>query len=171
MHTYLVILRILHIACGVFWSGTAFLLVFYIFPAVKRAGPDGGKILKAITGTNQFPLVIAITAGVTVLSGFLLMYQFSDGFRLRWFESKYGMSMAIGGTTATVAFLQVVFINLPCINRSQKIMARANASGGAASENQQRELMKLRSRLVFSTQFIAFWLLIAVIAMAGARYV
>jgi hypothetical protein len=170
MHLYLIILRILHITFGVFWAGTAFLMVLFIFPAVKKAGPDGGKILQAITGTNRFPQALAFVAAVTVITGFLLMWQLSNGFTPEWFESKYGMSLGTGGIAATIAFLQVILINIPSFNRGGAIMKNVAASGGVPSEEQRQELMVIRNRVILSTKLIAFWLALAVITMAGARY-
>lgn len=135
MYIYLLILRVLHIVSGVFWAGTAFLMVLYIFPAVKRSGPDGGKILQAITGTNRFPQAIALASAITVITGVLLMWHLSNGFAAEWFESKYGMSLAIGGLAATIAFLQVVLINMPSIKRTEDIMRTVTSNGGVPLVN------------------------------------
>jgi uncharacterized membrane protein len=170
MYTYLLLLRILHIVCGVFWSGTALLMVFYIIPAVEKAGPEGGKILQAITGTNRFPQTMAWLATITVVTGFLLLWHLSSGFIPEWFASKYGMSLSIGGLTALIAFLQVIFINLPAINRSQAIGKTVASKGGIPSDDERNELFKIRNKVFFSTRLIALWLLITIITMAGARY-
>src|SRR5687768_7076227 len=102
MHYYLIILRILHIAFGILWAGTALLMVFYIFPAVEKAGAEGGKIMQAITGTNKFPQVLTAAATITVVTGYLMMWQLSAGFTPAWFQSKYGMSLGMGGFTALI---------------------------------------------------------------------
>jgi hypothetical protein len=39
--TYLLILRLLHIGCGISWAGTVIFVAFFIDPAVKSSGPDG----------------------------------------------------------------------------------------------------------------------------------
>src|SRR5687767_5651051 len=151
MYTYLLILRILHIACGVFWAGTALVMVFYIFPAVERAGADGGKILQAITGTNKFPQVLALVSAVTVATGLLLMWHLSSGFTPSWFTSKYGMSLAIGGFTALIAFFQAVFINRPSIMRSESIMHFVAQRNGVPTDQERNELMRIREKVFFST--------------------
>jgi hypothetical protein len=170
MHTYLVILRILHIACGVMWAGTAFIMAFYIFPAVNKSGPDGPKMMQAISGTNKFPLMLMIVSTLTLLSGFLLMWQLSAGFNGAWFLSKYGMSLAIGGGAALIAFLQGFAINRPALLRMQAIGAAVAAAGKGPSEQERVELLSIRSRIYFSSLLIAGWLLVAVVTMAGARY-
>jgi putative copper export protein len=170
MYIYLLILRILHIACGIFWTGTALMMVFYIFPAVARSGPDGGKIMQAITNTNKFPNVISLVATVTVLTGYLLMWQLSAGFTPAWFSSRYGIALSIGGFTASIAFVQVILINRPGIIRMQAIGKAVAAKGGVPSDAETNEVGKIRQRIIQSTRLIAFWLIITVVTMAGARY-
>ncbi len=170
MYIYLLVLRLLHIGCGIMWAGTALMMVFYIFPAVERSGPDGGKILQAITGTNRFPQMITVVSSLTIITGFLLIWQLSSGFSAEWFSSKSGRSLAIGGSVSFIAFLQVVLINLPAILRTQTIGKSVAAKVGIPSEEERDELLKNRKRVFLSTRWIAFWLIIAIVTMAGARY-
>jgi hypothetical protein len=152
------------------WTGTAFVMALYVFPAVIKSGTDGGKMMQAITGTNKFPTMLAIVSTVTIITGYLLMWQLSAGFNPAWFESKYGMSLGIGGGFALIAYFMAVFINRPGINRMQAIIAGAAARGGAPSAPERDELMTIRTRVYTSTRWLAIFLAIAVIAMAGARY-
>lgn len=170
MYTYLLILRVLHISCGVMWAGTAFVLAFYIFPAVNRSGPDGGKMMQAITGVNKFPVMISIVSTITIITGLLLMWQLSAGFNAAWFTTKYGMSLTIGGAFAFIAYVQALFINRPGINRIQSIAAVIAARGGVPMEEERVEMMKIRGKVYTSTRLIALWLFVAVVTMAGARY-
>jgi uncharacterized membrane protein len=170
MYYYLLILRILHITGGVMWAGAAFFMAFYLFPAVIRSGPDGGKMMQAISNTNKFPVVIAIVSSITVLTGVLLVWHLSYKFTPAWFGTRYGLSLTIGGVTAIIAYLQALFINRPGITRIQEIGSAAAARGGAPNELERTELGKLRDKIYFSTRLIAFWLFITVITMASARY-
>jgi hypothetical protein len=146
------------------------MLAFYIFPAVERSGPDGGKIMQAVTGVNKFSQVLALTASITILSGLLLMWELSSGFTPSWFSSRYGAALGIGGITAIVAFAQGMIINRPGVMRMQSIGQAVAARGGAPSEEERNELMRLRKRVYLSTQWLALWIIITVVAMGGARY-
>lgn len=170
MYFYLLLLRILHIVGGVMWAGTAFLMTFYIFPAAIKSGPDGGKMMQAITGTNRFPQMITVVASVVVVTGFLLMWQLSSGLVPEWFSTRYGMALSLGGGASFIAYLQVLLINRPGVIRMQAISSAAAARGGAPSDAERNEMMKIRDRMVLSTRWIAFLLFLAVITMAGARY-
>lgn len=145
-------------------------MTFFVFPAVETSGPEGGKILSAITGTNRFPQVLTWVSALTVLTGYLMMWHLSGGFALGWFTTRYGMSLALGGATALIAFLQVFFINRPGIYRVQSIGRDVAAKGGVPSDEERNEMMKIRKRVVLSTRWIAFWLMISIVSMAGARY-
>jgi uncharacterized membrane protein len=170
MYTYLLLLRFIHIVCGIFWAGTALFLAFYIFPAVAKAGPDGGKMMQAISGTRKFPTVMTVASLLTLLSGLLLMWELSAGFKLSWFSSAYAITLLLGSLTALIAFVQGLVINRPGILRMQEIGKRI-AQRGAPTSEESGELGKLRARIFLSTQWIAVWILISVVAMGIARYI
>jgi uncharacterized membrane protein len=170
MHLYLVVLRILHITGGVYWVGTILFLNFYVFPAVRNSGPDGGKIMQAITSTNKFAIVLSLVAIVTLLSGLLLLYQLSGGFAAEWFSSRYGMLLSIGGLTAIVAFVQGILINKPSVERIGAIGKQIQIRGGLPTETEKAEMLSLRERIFLSTKWLSLWLTITVVTMAIARY-
>ena len=89
--SYLIILRLLHIACGVFWAGAAIYLAAFVTPAVKALGPDGGKFMQQLAKTNNLPLVMAIAATTNVITGILLLWKLSGGLQLDWMISNHGL--------------------------------------------------------------------------------
>src|SRR3954471_21083953 len=50
--TYLLILRLLHIGCGITWAGTVIFVAFFLDPAVKSVGPDGTRFMQQLVKTN-----------------------------------------------------------------------------------------------------------------------
>jgi uncharacterized membrane protein len=171
MYTYLLVLRILHIASGVFWAGAALFMAFYIAPAVLKAGPDGGKITQAIMSTNKLPTVMTLTSLITIVSGILLMWELSFGFTGSWFSTKYGTTLTIGSVTALLGFLQGFIINRPGAARMQSIGKGIAQRGGPPTPEEQNELLKIRTRIFLSTRWIAYLLIITIITMGMARYV
>ena len=170
MYTYLLVLRLVHILCGAAWAGTALFLAFYVFPAVIRSGPDGPRIMQAISTTNKFPVAITVVSTLTVVSGLLLVWHLSYGFTPSWFRTPYGASLGIGGLLALVAYIQALFINRPGVNRVQAIGIVVAQRGTSPNEGERAELSRLRDKLYLSTRLIALWLTISVAAMAVARY-
>lgn len=170
MHVYLILLRILHIVGGIFWAGTILFFAFYLFPAVIRSGPEGGKIMQVVTGTRKLPLVLTTAGLITVISGLLLIWELSKGFTLSWFNSKYGIALSIGGITAIIALLQGFLINKPGVERMQAIGKAAAMRGGPPTPDELNEIGRIRARVFLSTQWLAIWIIISVVMMSVARY-
>src|SRR6185436_9212815 len=82
--TYLLVLRLLHIGCGIFWSGTAIYLAFFNEPAVRALGADGTKFMQQLVRTNRFPVMILLSALITVVAGALLIWKLSGGLQSQW---------------------------------------------------------------------------------------
>jgi len=112
---YLILIRLIHIVCAVFWTGSVLYLAGFVFPAVKAMGPDGGKFMQQLSHTNKLPIVMNLAATLTIVAGVLLIERISGGFQSVWFGSPHGIS--IGGTLALVGYILGVTINRPVILR------------------------------------------------------
>jgi len=170
MDYYLLTLRLIHISAGVFWAGGIFMLALFILPAVKAAGPDGGKMMQQISNTNKFPIIMTIAATLNVLTGLLIYYDISSGFTASFFSSKHGMILAIGGLTALIAYTIGLVVNRPAAMRMATIGAAIAKQGAPPTPEQAAELGALKGRLTSGTNYIATLLVITVLAMAAARY-
>lgn len=171
MFEYLFTLRLLHIVAGAFWAGTAISLALFILPAVKALGPDGSKVMQKIASTNRFPLVMALAANITLISGLLLYWEISMHLNTEWMLSNKGLVLTIGSLLALVAYLIGFIINSPGAARMAKIGKAIAVAGGPPSEAQMSEMMRIRKRMTAATNAIALLLLLAVSAMAVVRYV
>jgi hypothetical protein len=168
--TYIIILRILHIGFGIFWAGSAIFFALFIMPALKVTGPDGMKFMQAL-GRSGYPIAAMISALITIVAGFLLIWKLSGGFQPEWFHSWYARTLTIGATRALIAFIIGFTINRPAAARINKISAAIGAQGGAPTPEQVSELMALRKRIFTATNYIAILLAVAVIGMSIFRYV
>lgn len=167
---YLIFLRFLHIVSAIFWGGTLMYLAWFIIPAVKALGPDGGKFMQQLAKTNKMPIVMLIAGSFTILGGILLIERLSGGFQSYWFGTPHGIIISTGGTLALVAFIMGLTINLPATKRMTAIGAAVAAAGGPPSAEQQQELMMLRAKLFKSTNIMAGLIFITAISMAIVRY-
>lgn len=113
MEYYLILLRLIHIPTGVFWAGVATYLAFFILPAVKAAGPEGGKFMQQLSRTNKLPIVMMLMSTLNILSGVFLVERLSNGFGMAWITSAYGLTLTIGGVLALIAYFVGMAVNMP----------------------------------------------------------
>src|SRR5688572_29923036 len=76
MRSYLLALRLIHIVSAVCWVGGSFVMVGFVLPAVKRAGPEGGKFMNLLV-QRKLPVYLVIAAWSAVISGALLYWTVS----------------------------------------------------------------------------------------------
>ena len=168
--TYMLILRVLHIGFGVFWAGSAIFFALYVMPSLKAAGPDGMKFMQAL-GRSGYPIAAMISAIITIVAGFLLIWKLSGGFQSEWFGSWYARTLTSGGGLALIAFIIGFTINRPSAARINKIGQQIAAQGGTPTQEQVGEMMALRKRIFSATNYIAVLLALAILSMSIFRYV
>jgi uncharacterized membrane protein len=167
---YLIFLRFIHIVSAIFWGGSIMYLAWFVIPAVKASGPDGGKFMQQLANTNKMPIALMITGILTNVGGILLIGQLSGGFQGYWFGTPHGIIISTGGTLALAAFIMGLSINLPATKRMNAIGQAAAAAGGPPNAEQMQELQKLRNRLFKTTNIMAGLVFITAISMAIVRY-
>lgn len=156
----LIILRLVHIVLGALWIGFAAFGPMFLMPAIQDAGPDGGKVMQGLMKRGLMT-VMPILAIATLVSGFWLYWIVSHGMDAAYMRSRMGMALGTGGTLATVAFLLGITIVRPSMMKSAQLMQ----SGGDKAEAQ-----RLRERAATMNRVVAMLLILAVSAMAVARY-
>ena len=156
--TYLLILRLLHIGCGIFWAGTAIYVAFFVEPAVTALGIEGPKFMQQLAKTNRFPVVILLAALITVTAGILLIWKL------------YGTVLTTGGVLAIIAFIIGFLVSRPASMRIAKIGKAIAVAGGPPTPAQMDELKMLGKRLGTAGRVIAVLLIFAVIGMSIFRY-
>jgi uncharacterized membrane protein len=169
--TYLLILRLLHIGCGVMWAGTVIFVAFFIDPAVKSSGPEGIRFMQQLVKTNRFPIVIMLLAIITVLAGSLLIWRISGGLQTAWLSSTNGKVLTTGGVLAIIAFLIGMTVNRPASFKIAKIGKAIASAGGPPTPVQLAELNGLGKRLSIASRIIAFLLIFAIVGMSIFRYI
>ena len=167
---YLTTLRLIHIVCGVFWTGSIMYLAGFIIPAVNALGPDGGKFMQQLAKTNKLPLVMTVVATLNVLAGILMLERLSGGFQAEWFKSTHAIILTTGGTLAFIAWIIGLTVNRPTVTRIAEIGKSIAASGTPPTPAQLQELQSLRKRLIAATNYMAVLLLLTVVAMSIMKY-
>lgn len=167
MDFYLLLLRIVHIIGGVFWAGSAFMLVRFVAPAVTLAGPEGAKFMQRLVLGTRFVVVTATAAGLTVLTGLLLYWRASGGLRGEWMATGTGVMFTIGGLAGLIA----LFTGSATGTNSRKLATLGASLQGPPSPEQAAEIAMLQNRLSNLGSATSILLLLVLIAMATAQNV
>lgn len=162
------VMRLLHVGLGVFWAGTLIFTAFFLFPAMRDAGPDGAKVGAELLRRN-FVNIMPIVALITILSGgWLYLKNMSLG--PDYGQSRAGMTIGIGAVTAVLAFLLGIGIVRPSILKAARLSQAAASQSGAEQQGTLADAQALRARAGKAGMAVALLLVISVMTMAVARY-
>jgi hypothetical protein len=169
MDTKMIILRIVHVGCGVFWAGTMIFMALFIERAVRRAGPAGGAVMQEVMKLG-YMIVMPVVAILTLVSGFWIYYEVSGG-HAEWFRSRTGMTLGVGGMLALLAFLFGILVMRPTMMKVQQLAAAAQTAPPEQRDALMAQLAPLRARGTLFLRIVATMLGVVVLSMAVARYV
>ena len=167
MDVLMIVLRLLHILSGVFWSGTVFFLVSFLTPAVQAAGPEGGKVMQRLA-LSSFPKALPGIASLTVLSGLAMYWDKYVAFNV-W-STRAGLTLGFGGVMGLIALFIGLLVTAPAINRLADFARAGMASGKPPSPEQMKEIQALQIKMTGAAVWNAIFLALATAAMATARY-
>jgi hypothetical protein len=165
MDLLIILLRIVHIFAGVLWVGAAWLGVFFLEPAVRALGPDGGKFMTYISTARRYPVVISVAAILTLVAGWSLFVI------LRWdLIGAKGLVFAAGGVLALVAGAIGGGIVGPTSTKMARLGTEIAGAGKPPTREQGAEIAALQARLHTSGLWNAVFASLALLAMAIARW-
>ena len=171
MDLLMIILRIIHIASGVFWVGAAVAFFAFVRPSARAIGPDAGRFMAELNVRRRFPIVVLASGAVTVLAGLWLYWIDSGGFDLDWIGTGFGATLTVGAVSALIALGIGGGYVRPRADRVGAIGARLGSEGRPPTAEEAQELATLNAALDRAGVAVLILLGVAVIAMAIARYV
>ncbi|MEO7367372.1 MAG: hypothetical protein ABIZ36_05410 [Gemmatimonadaceae bacterium] len=166
----MIFLRLIHILGGVFWVGTVFVIAWFLIPSNRATGPAGIVVMQEVMVRRKLSIYLMAAMGLTILSGLAMygrMMMITHGAwastamaKVLGFGALCGIvGGAIGGSVSKAAGLRMAAIG----NAIQD-------SGQAPTEAQKAELGALQGKMQKVMGYVAILLVIAVAAMASARY-
>ncbi len=162
----MLVLRVLHIFCGVFWAGGALVVAGFLGPAVRNLGPDGGKVMQQLVHRRKFGLYMTLAGDLTVLSGLAFL---GHGMSSEvWRASAYGQVMMAGSAIGVVALGIGHAVNAPTAKKLAAIGAAMQAAGRPPSAAELDDVARLHKRLQTGTVLTAILASAVVVAMASA---
>jgi uncharacterized membrane protein len=168
---YLIFLRLIHIVCAVIWTGGMIYLAAFVIPTAKSLGSDGTKFIQRLSGTNKLPIVMNISAILTIGTGIILMKKLFGGIQASLFNSTHGLMIIIGALLALFGFLTGLSVNLPAARRMSSIGKTVARSGSQPDSGQLAELKRLSSRSFAATNAIAILLFASLVLMSLVKYI
>lgn len=169
---FMLVFRFLHIVAGVLWVGSAFLFVGFIGPSAGEVGPSAGPLLTAAVKKRKVAKVITGLGFTNVIAGWVLWLRNMSLYDSLgdWVGSRFGLVLTIGGVLATIsAFVGSLGVGRN-VERLVEVGGEVAASGGPPSAEQQARMDQLSAALERHGKIDLVLLLLAVTAMATARY-
>ena len=158
-------LRVLHVACGILWTGAAALYLFLLVPNAKSDEAAGQKFMKNLG--PRFGMMMRVVTTITVLSGGLLYARFLSG-GMDWiWTTGPGLGFTIGALASLISYGMGASIFGPT---QEKIAALEASMGESPKPEQINEVERLKAYLMKNYRIDFVLLVVAVLAMATARY-
>ncbi len=167
---YLITIRAIHIFTGVFWAGASIYLAWFVLPAVKKSGPEGGRFMQQLAQTNNLPVIMSMASILNVLTGVLLLWKVSGGFQTTWLFSKHGIICLAGSILTLVPFFKGLLVTRKAALQMNALSEEVVRAGGPPSEQQAMQLSFLRKKISNAISMAAWLLAAAVICMSLLRY-
>ena len=167
MNTEFVVLRIVHIAFGAFWVGSALFLVLILEPRLKTLGPT---IQRPVMGALM-PVMgpaLGISGVITIAAGVYLALRLRWGHLDTFLDTGWGWAILVGFMASVGAMSSGVTTGVMA-NRMSRL--GREIEGRPPTPEEAGQLQRLAARLTLLGRTTAVLLLIAVAAMASARYV
>jgi len=158
----MIALRFAHVFFGALWDGMMAFGTFVVGPAVEEIGPEGGKIMAALQ-RRRVMVIMPLFALITLLSGFWLFSRLAGGNMSALMATPMGRAFAFGGAAALIAFLIGIVVMRPAMMRAQRLMQSRDPAFAP-------EIQRLRRRGNVQGRVVGVLLLLALAAMAVARY-
>lgn len=167
----MVFLRTVHIVTGVIWVGSLFVVVVFVQPSAATLGPAGVPFMSELR-RRRFVDVVFVDAVFTVLAGAILYWhdwhtypRFGD-----WIGSDFGVSLTVGALLAISGLGVAALVTRPTIGRLVSLGKQVAESGGTPTPETAAQIGVLQRRLVVAERVSFSLVLLAVVAMASARY-
>lgn len=169
---YMIVFRILHIAAGVAWGGSVFLFVVLIQPSAAAIGPAASPLMMQLLGKRKMISWLLSLAGTTVVAGLFLYWKdWHDYGGLGDFVSSgFGLALTVGALMAIGAFLVGLLGTRPNVARLLALAGQAAGSEGGPSPEVAKQIGRVQARLKALGRTAFGLIVVAVLAMATARY-
>lgn len=168
--TSLIVLRLIHILCGIFWVGTLLYNTFFLMPVLGEMGPAAGAVMGGLQ-RRKFMVVMPVVALLTILSGLGMMSILSGGDFASYARSGMGQTISIAGGFALLALILGLIVVRPAMTTAARLgQEMAQVPEGPARQEMAAQLADARRRGATMSAIVTWLVVIAAAGMAVARY-
>jgi uncharacterized membrane protein len=165
MTTFDLIVRVIHVVSASIWIGAAFFAGWFLMPAIRDTGPDGGKVMMAVQ-KRGWVAAVPIIATLTVLSGFWLYRPYMGA------EGNAAMILGAGGVVALLAYICGAGVVSPSMAKANKLAQQATTmADGPAKAAAWIQVGALRQRALTFARIVSLLVILAATLMSIAAYV
>jgi uncharacterized membrane protein len=165
----MVVLRLIHIICGAFWVGGVLSVAFFILPAQRAIGQPGMLFVRQLMMGQKFRSFMIGAAVLTILSGLTIYIRYAKAGG-GWAQSNTGIILGVGAVAAIIAAGIGTGYTGKIGKKMLELGGAIQETGGPPTDTQKVEMDALQGKMQTAFRIVAILLLIAVAAMASARY-
>jgi hypothetical protein len=166
----MIILRLIHILGGVFWVGTVFIITWFLLPANKTTGQAGLVVMQEVMMRRKLSVYLMTAMGLTILSGLTMYARMAMITHGAWASTTNAKVLGFGALCGIVGGAIGGSISKATGMKMAAIGKAIQDSGQPPTEAQKSEIGALQEKMQKVMSFVAILLILAVAAMASARY-
>jgi uncharacterized membrane protein len=155
MSTFDLTMRVVHVLGACIWLGAAFFIAWFLMPAMRDAGPDGGKVMAAVQ-KRGWVVLMPVIATITVLTGFWLYRPYMGA------EGNAAKYLGLGGVIGVIALV----IGGGVVGRSMSKAEKLSANPATMAE-----AGALRAKAMTWVRIMSVLVIVTAILMTIAMYV
>ena len=164
MSTFDLIVRAVHVVGASIWLGAAFFVAWFLMPAIRETGPDGGKVMMAVQ-KRGWVVAVPIIATLTVASGFWLYRPYMGD------TGRAAMVLGYGGVIAMVAYILGAGVVSPSMAKASRLMPQAAAmSEGPDKAAAMANIQNLRQRAFVGARIVSVLVIVSAVLMTLSAY-
>jgi uncharacterized membrane protein len=166
----MILLRLIHILSGVFWAGAVMIVAWFILPAQRRLGEPGLAFLQELMLHRRLRVFMMGAMILTILSGLTMYTRMAMLTHGAWTSTTNGIVLGIGGVAAIIGGGIGGGVVSSAAKKLMTLGGQVQAAGVPPTDTQQAEMARLQGRISGAFRITAVLVVIAVAAMASARY-
>jgi len=148
-------MRVVHVLGACIWLGAAFFIAWFLMPAMRDAGPDGGNVMAAVQ-KRGWVVLMPVIATIPVLTGFWLYRPYMGA---AGNASKY---LGLGGVIGVIALVIGGGVVGRSMSKAEKLSANPTTMAEAGA---------LRAKAMTWVRIMSVLVIVTAILMTIAMYV